>query len=57
MNLSLLSSGGLESEERRLAAARDDAIRARRGKRCAALAKKLSAVRQEIERRKRMGVW
>jgi len=49
-----MSNGALEQEERRLRAARDEALRQRRSRRAGTLATKLSAVRREINLRKRL---
>jgi hypothetical protein len=49
-----MSNGALENEERRLLAARGEALQQRRARRAGALATKLTAVRLEINLRKRL---
>lgn len=49
-----MSNGALENEERRLVTARDEALQQRRTRRAGALATKLTAVRREIDLRKRL---
>lgn len=49
-----MSNGALENEERRLVAARGEALKQRRARRASALATKLSAVRREIALRKQL---
>jgi hypothetical protein len=49
-----MSNGALEQEERRLRAARDEALQQRRPRRARDLIAKLSAVRREIAKRKQL---
>jgi uncharacterized membrane protein len=55
MSFLMMSSGTLQAEERRLTAARDDAVRMRRSQTVGRLCEKLTKLRKEIERRHKRG--
>jgi hypothetical protein len=57
MRLTLMSSAELQAEERRLLAARSAAARAMKAQVCGRLNDKISKLREEIARRRKVGTF